>query len=418
VLKASSIHSAMSSHPSQAYQGYHQYKSSHSQKSPWSRHRRRTLATRVLGVAVAVIFCYMLFFRPSVSDATFPAVDELLPNEDSAPVPPAQQYPAYSEKSKPANPHAAHEPLQAVPVVKEAPRRPQTPARADKAPRAGGLNGGAAADMAVPAKVVPKPGYNFEENTSDEVFEKAITRMMELLPSNGHVRRALLAELTETGEELLHELATRVRAFKSLFEAWEAVHLVPSYGALVQQNVVQRLRGLRETTLNVGDAIKGYDEFRSFMNTFENRLFSGTLRYHGNHMALHTSFYNGGRGIVFTAGDGQAGFLLASIPLFRKLGFAYPIEIMYLGEEDLSEERREDLEALPGVVTRDLRKMINDEGWKLRGMQYHNSVHILYMLTDFSRMGRQTFCHSHVFFPRSHFHRRRRPVLREPSRFV
>ncbi|EGP83263.1 uncharacterized protein MYCGRDRAFT_111178 [Zymoseptoria tritici IPO323] len=385
----------MSTLPSEGYNGYHQYKSSHHQKSPWSRHRRRTLATRILGGAVVVIFCYMLFLRPSVADAALPEVDELLPNQDSKPVPIAKAYP---ERTVPQSPRAAAaEPAaRAAPIVDALLRRPQSPmkdaaagvaAGAGAAKDAVSAGAGAAKDAVVGAGMgragtgrvggagvptsrpsyVAKPEYNFAENTDDEVFEKAIRRMIDLLPSQLHVRRALLAELTETGEELLHELATRVRAFKSLFEAWEAVHLVPSYGSLVQQNVLERLRSLRDTTLNIGDAIKGYDEFRSFMNTFEKRLFSGTLPYHGNHMALHTSFYNGGRGMVFTAGDGQAGFLLASIPLFRKLGFQYPIEIMYMGEEDLSEERREDLEALPGVVTRDLRKMINDEGWKLKG---------------------------------------------------
>jgi hypothetical protein len=367
----------------------------------------------------------MLFFRNSAIDSSLPNVDDLLNKDSLASGPRAPDYPAQVKEPIPEGAEeeiaeeAVEEPALATPVVKAPPRRPQAVAKDRDA-----LGSKAEAAVAAATKVSiakpkhhAKPEYKYEENSSDEVFEKAVRRLIELLPSNGHVRRALLAELTESSEELLHELSTRVRAFKSLFEAWEAVHLVPSYGSLVQQNVVQRLRGLKDTTLDIGAAIKGYDEFRSFMNTFEKRLFSGTLDYHGNHMALHTSFYNGGKGIVFTAGDGQAGFLLASIPLFRKLGFAYPIEIMYLGEEDLSEERREDLEALPGVVTRDLSKMINDEGWKLRGMHTELLQYPAHA-NHSSRMGRQTLRHSHVLLPRSHLHRRRCPLLRKPRRAV
>ncbi|TKA72531.1 hypothetical protein B0A55_06431 [Friedmanniomyces simplex] len=52
---------------------------------------------------------------------------------------------------------------------------------------------------------------------------------------------------------------------------------------------------------------------------------------------------------------------------FRKLGSTLPIEIMYLGEEDLGEELREMLEDLPGVVSRDMSRMIDDAGWQIRG---------------------------------------------------
>jgi hypothetical protein len=40
---------------------------------------------------------------------------------------------------------------------------------------------------------------------------------------------------------------------------------------------------------------------------------------------------------------------------------------MYLGDEDLDEDMRDHLEELDGVVTRDLRLMIEDEGWHLAG---------------------------------------------------
>ncbi|OAX76987.1 hypothetical protein ACJ72_08719, partial [Emergomyces africanus] len=40
---------------------------------------------------------------------------------------------------------------------------------------------------------------------------------------------------------------------------------------------------------------------------------------------------------------------------------------MYLGDEDLGEDYRAQLELLPGVITRDLSQMVNDKGWELKG---------------------------------------------------
>lgn len=89
---------------------------------------------------------------------------------------------------------------------------------------------------------------------------------------------------------------------------------------------------------------------------------------HPDHMSLHASFSSGGRGIVFTGGDAQARLLLTVIPSIRQLGCELPVEILYLGDEDLSEEMRDKLEQIPGVATRDLSLMIDDSGWDLAGM--------------------------------------------------
>ena len=40
---------------------------------------------------------------------------------------------------------------------------------------------------------------------------------------------------------------------------------------------------------------------------------------------------------------------------------------MYLGDSDLAEDYRAQLELLPGVITRDLSQMVNDDGWSLAG---------------------------------------------------
>ena len=68
-----------------------------------------------------------------------------------------------------------------------------------------------------------------------------------------------------------------------------------------------------------------------------------------------------------SGGDNQATYLLTSIQAFRNLGCTLPIEIMYLGDGDLSEDYRQKLEDLPDVITRDMSQMINDEGWRVTG---------------------------------------------------
>jgi len=125
---------------------------------------------------------------------------------------------------------------------------------------------------------------------------------------------------------------------------------------------------MTKSSQSTADAVRNYDKLRHFVNTFARRLFPWTMLSHPDHMSLHASFYTGGRGIVFTAGNDQAGELLTVIPSLRRLGCDLPVEIMYLGDEDLDEDMRDELEKLDGVVTRDLRLMIDDDGWHLAGM--------------------------------------------------
>ena len=69
-----------------------------------------------------------------------------------------------------------------------------------------------------------------------------------------------------------------------------------------------------------------------------------------------------------TLGEGQAYMTLTTIQSLRGLNCFLPIEIMYHGEEDLGQGYRELLEELPGVITRDMSKMVDDAGWQLRGV--------------------------------------------------
>lgn len=207
--------------------------------------------------------------------------------------------------------------------------------------------------------IVPKrPNINIEE---------AVLKLKSLYPDEVRTK-GILSPLTATGEALLRDLAFRTRAFREALAAWEALHFVIDGPTLSQRDIIPQLRAAKLPSENFAEAVHSYDRFRAYINKLAARLFPWTMAFYADHMSLHASFYSGGKGIVLTAGDGQAPYLLTSIPSFRKLGCELPIEILYLGDEDLSEDYRDALEALPGVLTRDLSQMVNDEGWALKGM--------------------------------------------------
>ena len=207
-------------------------------------------------------------------------------------------------------------------------------------------------------------------------FEKALSKVINMLPGEMHMRD-LLRQVDGTGREKLREMGLRVRAFKSYFEAWEDLHLDHDAegGSYIRDDAIQYLRSHEHSTqgidglaeLNLAQQIRSYEAYRSFIVKFGQLLFPWTTPYFSDHMALHAHFKRGGRGIVFTAGDDQAAYLLASIPILREMGCDLPIEVMYLGDSDLSEDFRSDLELIDGVVTRDIAQMVNDDGWRLAG---------------------------------------------------
>ncbi|EPS43438.1 hypothetical protein H072_2571 [Dactylellina haptotyla CBS 200.50] len=221
---------------------------------------------------------------------------------------------------------------------------------------------------APPSREIPEaPPAKIQKFTSaNSGFKHALNRVFELLPDEMHVRE-LLRPIDGTGKEKLRETGLRARAFKTFFEAWEKLHLVVGENeAYVRDDIIQELR--RDPTVeNIAQTIHQYESYRGFLQRLGSLLFPYISPYFADHMSLHSQMYKGGRGIVLSAGDKQAPFLLTSIPSFRKLGCKLPIEIMYLGESDLSEDYRAELEQFDGVVTRDISAMVSDEGWKLAG---------------------------------------------------
>ncbi|KAF2210560.1 glycosyltransferase family 71 protein [Cercospora zeae-maydis SCOH1-5] len=202
--------------------------------------------------------------------------------------------------------------------------------------------------------------------TPDINVEEAVLKLKSLYPDEVRTK-GLLSPLAATGEALLRDLAFRTRAFREALAAWETLHFVIDGASLIQRDILPQLRAAEPHSENFAEAVHSYDKFRAYINKLALRLFPWTMAFFPDHMSLHASFYSGGKGMVLTAGDQQAPYLLTSIPSFRKLGCQLPIEVLYLGDEDLSEDYRDALEAMPGVLTRDLSQMVDDEGWALKG---------------------------------------------------
>ncbi len=213
-------------------------------------------------------------------------------------------------------------------------------------------------------------GYNGSVG-DDKVFADVLYRVLEILPDGASIRK-LLTPFAGSGKERLYELAIRTRAYKQLFEAWEELHLVPSGSACyVRDDIVQflqaRFRTLDGSASAPAEIIRRYETYRSLVYELGALLFPSTAPYFPSHMILHSQFYHGGRGIVLSAGNDHALYLVTSIMLIRSLGCHLPIEVMYLGDDDLDSRNRGKLERLPGVITRDIRRMVDDKEWQLKG---------------------------------------------------
>jgi hypothetical protein len=196
-------------------------------------------------------------------------------------------------------------------------------------------------------------------------------KILSLLPSDSRLED-VVGPIQETGEKMLREVGLKAREFNALFHSWEALHLVQDNDKmLLRADVLQDLKNHPEIAadlqMNHTELVHAFEKVHSFLVRLGNRLFAWTAPYFADHITLHAQFWNASRGIVFTAGDSQAPYLLTSIASIRRLGCDLPIEVMYLGDDDLSEASRLKLEFMPGVATRDMSPMITDDGWKLRG---------------------------------------------------
>ncbi|KAF3920962.1 hypothetical protein ABW20_dc0109486 [Dactylellina cionopaga] len=209
--------------------------------------------------------------------------------------------------------------------------------------------------------------------TSNE-FKDSFNHMFESFPGETRMNQ-LLRPIEGTGKEKLRETGIRARAFKTVFEAWEKFHLAATTDKkedYIRDKIIQKL--LQNTpTKNIAKRIHQYGKYHKFIQSLASLLFpyispaiAGDTNLH-TLMSLHTQIYTGGRGIVLSAGNRQAPYLLTSIPVLRMLGCNLPIEIMYVGDNDLNKSYRSKFELLEGVATRNLAGMINAQGWVLGG---------------------------------------------------
>ncbi|KAL4889496.1 mannosyltransferase putative-domain-containing protein [Aspergillus ambiguus] len=216
-----------------------------------------------------------------------------------------------------------------------------------------------------------RPDHSTTDTSTTSALQDSLRHIISLLPDEMRIRD-LLSPIEGTGETKIHEIGLRTRAYKVLFEAWEAIHLVPTQDGIYRRDdIIQFLKSHPEIANDLQtDTIKLihiYEAFRSLVTQLSSLLFPWTAPYFADHIALHGSFYSGQRGLVFTGSDDQAPYMITSIKSIRKLGCDLPVEVMYLGDDDLSEDFRERLEAIPGVLTRDLSQMVLEEGWSLAG---------------------------------------------------
>jgi alpha 1,3-mannosyltransferase len=225
----------------------------------------------------------------------------------------------------------------------------------------------------VEATKATQPLYYTIHTNKPYDIDAALRTVLDLIPDEIYIW-ALTEPIFVAGEERLQELGTRVRMFKKYFDAWESLHVVTdvaSSTAFVRDDILRYIRDAKDvsafTSLSRVEAIRTYETYRSFLAEMSAVLFPWTAPYFSDHMTLHGHMYNAGRGIAISGSDKQAPYIMTAISSFRAMGCQLPVEVMYLGEHDLSLDMREQLEALPNVTTRDTKQMVNDQGWELEG---------------------------------------------------
>ncbi|KAI4746460.1 hypothetical protein E4T50_03212 [Aureobasidium sp. EXF-12298] len=218
-----------------------------------------------------------------------------------------------------------------------------------------------------------KPQYYAIHTNEPYDIDAALRTVLSLCPDEVYYS-ALTQPIKTSDEDKLHETGVRVRMFKKYFDAWEALHVVTdiqSDTAFVRDDVLRHIRDSKDlsafTSGSRVEAIRQYETYRSFLSNMSATLFPWTSPYFSDHMTLHGHMYNAGRGIAISGSNAQASYIKTAISSFRAMGCTLPVEIMYLGDEDMSEDTRADLETMPDVITRDLKKMVDDHGWEIKG---------------------------------------------------
>ncbi|KAF3765259.1 family 71 glycosyltransferase [Cryphonectria parasitica EP155] len=325
-----------------------------SPREPPSKHNQRVRQIALV-VLVVLVVRSAIFYWSSSSSASYDGVGSL--NEAVGSVPRTGTAPAQTEET--------HFPTLDVDTGKVSEEGPQglPPHKPHQVPLASKEDGLGRTASKSPAEVhfSPRPGFN-----------DALFKIINLLPSELEMR-GLLRPIELTGEQRLRELGMLARKYKKYFDAWEDLHVVTDSdgGYEIRDDVIPFLRYQASTAsssidhVELVNKIHAYEGFRRLLVQLDDLLFPFTAPYFPDHMTLRSHLKKGGRGIVLTAGNDQVTYLLTQIPILRQLGCNLPIEVMYVGDNDLNRDSRQDLEDIEGVITRDIGAMVNPVGWNI-----------------------------------------------------
>lgn len=206
----------------------------------------------------------------------------------------------------------------------------------------------------------PSGGHEAQNLTlTGEELDNMLGDMRRVLRMNDDGK--MFSDLRGPGEAKLRDVAVKGRVFKDAIGVWEKVNYFTSNGIMQPRpGIITRLK-----TSNDSDAISTYDQFQHFISVLGSRLFPWSNANSGDLSTLHASYR--GRGIVLTGGNPQVKHLRTLIQSIRRLGCTLPIELMYMGDKDMSEKYRKDFVQFPDVIVRDLSLMVNHTAWEFRG---------------------------------------------------
>lgn len=150
------------------------------------------------------------------------------------------------------------------------------------------------------------------------------------------------------------ELARTERLYKAL---WNYVY--PVYQTLKGRNDREREKALHKLATTRPEI--------DFFLRLEQRLFPWVQYVRRTSFSLFETYH--GKGIVFCAGNPQFEFVITSIQAIRnRLKSRLPIQIFYMGEDDLSRERQQYLRAMASDIELiDVTQILNDEYMQLGG---------------------------------------------------
>jgi Mannosyltransferase putative len=135
--------------------------------------------------------------------------------------------------------------------------------------------------------------------------------------------------------------------------------------------IAEQLRIFKEYHDQSFNGFKMTPQKTEFLTKMETELFSWIKPSFKSTVAMRKSF--NGNGIVICAGNGAANLAISTLRMIREIHQSdLPVEVFYIGDNDLSPESRKKFEKIPFTTTRDITKIFDDEimklgGWAIKG---------------------------------------------------